>query len=97
LKNRKPLLPGSLKGVNMKRCNKIILGMAVAGMAAFLSAAFAQTFRTYHCADSTQFIVGSYPVCTENLIRVDDVTCVYRNPIGIYRMMESVRLGQWLH
>jgi len=33
----------------------------IAGVAAGLSAAHAQSFESYRCADGTQFIVGFYP------------------------------------
>jgi membrane-bound inhibitor of C-type lysozyme len=55
----------------MNRCNKVISGMAVAGMAAGLSAAFAQTFQTYHCADGTQFYVGFYPHDPNAYLQID--------------------------
>lgn len=73
----------------MKRCDKIILGkiilgMAVAGMAAGLSAAFAQTFQTYHCADGTQFIVGFYPHDPHAYVQIDGRPVILKKRLALF-------------
>ena len=77
------------KGANMNRRNKIILGkiilgMAVAGMAAGLSAAFAQTFQTYHCADGTQFIVGFYPHDPDAYLQIDGGPVILKKRLALF-------------
>jgi membrane-bound inhibitor of C-type lysozyme len=44
------------------KANLVVIGAAlfVVGMAAASSAALAQTFQRYRCADGTQFIVGFF-------------------------------------
>jgi hypothetical protein len=44
---------------------------ALAGTLAGLTAASAQTFQTYRCADGTQFIVGFYPHDTNAYMQID--------------------------
>jgi membrane-bound inhibitor of C-type lysozyme len=46
---------------------------AVAGFLAGLTPAIAQmtTFRTYHCADGTEFIVGFYPYDSRAYVQID--------------------------
>jgi membrane-bound inhibitor of C-type lysozyme len=46
---------------------------AVAGFVAGLLPASAQTttFRTYHCADGTEFIVGFYPYDPQAYVQID--------------------------
>jgi membrane-bound inhibitor of C-type lysozyme len=46
---------------------------AVAGFVAGLLPASAQTttFRTYHCADGTEFIVGFYPYDSQAYVQID--------------------------
>ena len=48
--------------MDRRRANIIVIGAAlcVAGMATASSAALAQTFQSYRCADGTQFIVGFF-------------------------------------
>src|ERR1700687_5718731 len=46
----------------MNRCKNLIFGTAlsVAGPAAALAPALAQSFQSYRCADGSQFIVGFF-------------------------------------
>ena len=48
--------------MDRRKANIIVIGAAlcVAGMATASSAALAQTFQSYRCADGTQFIVGFF-------------------------------------
>jgi membrane-bound inhibitor of C-type lysozyme len=43
----------------------------IAGVAAGLSAAHAQSFESYRCADGTQFIVGFYPYDSRAHLQID--------------------------
>jgi len=49
------------------------IAAAVAGLFIGVSACFAQgtTFRTYHCADGTEFIVGFYPYDSRAFLQID--------------------------
>jgi membrane-bound inhibitor of C-type lysozyme len=51
----------------------IVFGAAllVAGVAAGSSAALAQTFQSYHCADGTQFIVGFFEYDQRAHLQID--------------------------
>ena len=57
--------------------NRYRIVAAMSAMAAFLaglSPVFAQmmtTFRTYHCADGTEFIVGFYPYDSRAYLQID--------------------------
>jgi len=57
----------------MTRSGNIVVGAALAGLVVGLSPAFAQTttFRNYHCADGTDFIVGSYPYDSQIYLQID--------------------------
>src|ERR1700676_2556941 len=56
--------------------NLIIFGAAlfVAGVAATASPAFAQTFRSYRCADGSQFIVGFFESDSRAHLQIDGGT-----------------------
>jgi membrane-bound inhibitor of C-type lysozyme len=43
----------------------------IAGVAAGLSVAHAQSFESYRCADGTQFIVGFYPYDSRAHLQID--------------------------
>jgi len=43
----------------------------IGGVAAGLSAAHAQSFESYRCADGTQFIVGFYPYDSRAHLQID--------------------------
>ena len=43
----------------------------ISGVAAGLSAAHAQSFESYRCADGTQFIVGFYPYDSRAHLQID--------------------------
>jgi membrane-bound inhibitor of C-type lysozyme len=63
-----------LRGTNMGRREAIIIFAAasfVAGGATVPSAAFAQTFQNYRCADGTQFIAGFYRYDSRAYLQVD--------------------------
>ena len=51
----------------------IVLGTAIAGTVACLTPAFAQstTVQSYHCADGTNFIVGSFPYDKRVYVQID--------------------------
>ena len=53
--------------------NLIIFGAAlfVAGVAATASPAFAQTFKSYRCADGSQFIVGFFEYDSRAHLQID--------------------------
>jgi membrane-bound inhibitor of C-type lysozyme len=53
--------------------NLIIFGAAlfVAGVAATASPAFAQSFRSYSCADGSQFIVGFFEYDSRAHLQID--------------------------
>jgi membrane-bound inhibitor of C-type lysozyme len=57
----------------MTRYKTAIFGAAflIAGAAAGLSAAHAQSFESYRCADGTQFIVGFYPYDSRAHLQID--------------------------
>jgi membrane-bound inhibitor of C-type lysozyme len=57
----------------MNRCETIIFGAAlcVAGVVAGASAASAQTFQSYRCADGTRFIAAFYPYDSRAHLQVD--------------------------
>ena len=59
----------------MNRRNTSIFGAAllVAGTAAGSSAALAQTFQRYRCADGTQFIVGFFEYDSRAHMQIDGV------------------------
>jgi membrane-bound inhibitor of C-type lysozyme len=46
-------------------------GFLIAGAVAGLSAAHAQSFESYRCADGTQFIVGFYPYDSRAHLQID--------------------------
>ena len=57
----------------MNRCRNIVLGTAFAALVAGLTPVLAQNtaFRTYHCADGSQFIVGFYPYDSRAYLQID--------------------------
>ena len=57
----------------MNRYESVISGAAlcVAGIVAGASAASAQTFHSYHCADGTRFIAAFYPYDSRAYLQVD--------------------------
>jgi membrane-bound inhibitor of C-type lysozyme len=57
----------------MNRCESIIFGavLCVAGVVAGASAASAQTFQSYRCADGTRFIAAFYPYDSRAYLQVD--------------------------
>jgi hypothetical protein len=57
----------------MTRYSKITVSAGLALLLAGLSAASAQTttFRTYHCSDGTDFIVGFYPYDSRAYVQID--------------------------
>jgi membrane-bound inhibitor of C-type lysozyme len=55
----------------MKPMKIFALTILICVAAFVITPAFAQTFRTYHCADGTQFIVGFYPYDTSAYVQID--------------------------
>jgi hypothetical protein len=57
----------------MNRCKSNIFGaiVCVAGVAAGASAASAQTFQSYLCADGTRFIAAFYPYDSRAHLQID--------------------------
>src|SRR5437868_12204482 len=62
-----------LQGVSMNRYEIIAAVTAIVGFSAGLTPVLAQmtTFRTYHCADGTEFIVGFYPYDSRAYLQID--------------------------
>ena len=57
----------------MSRCGNIGLGAAFFTIVASLTPVLAQstTFRNYHCADGSEFIVGLYPYDSRAYLQID--------------------------
>jgi len=57
----------------MNRCKNLIFGTAlsVAGPAAALAPALAQSFQSYRCADGSQFIVGFFEYDSRAHLQID--------------------------
>ncbi len=57
----------------MTRSRNIVAAAAFVGFVAGLAPALAQTttFRNYHCADGTDFIVASYPYDSRIYLQID--------------------------
>lgn len=57
----------------MNRCESIIFGAALCAVAvvAGATAASAQTFQSYRCADGTRFIAAFYPYDSRAYLQVD--------------------------
>ena len=57
----------------MNRCKNLIFGTAlsVAGAAAALAPALAQSFQSYRCADGSQFIVGFFEYDSRAHLQID--------------------------
>jgi membrane-bound inhibitor of C-type lysozyme len=67
---------GLIWGANMNWCKGIIIkaivfGAALAGMASGASAALAQTFQDYRCADGSRFIVGFFEYDKRAHLQID--------------------------
>jgi membrane-bound inhibitor of C-type lysozyme len=60
------------KGAKMNRYSLIALAAVAAWWASLLPAsAQTTTFRTYHCADGSEFIVGFYPYDSRAYVQID--------------------------
>jgi membrane-bound inhibitor of C-type lysozyme len=59
--------------MDRRKANIVVIGAAlfVAGMATASSAALAQTFQSYRCADGTQFIVGFFDYDKRAYLQID--------------------------
>lgn len=57
----------------MSRFRNIVIGVAATGLIGSLAPLFAQTtsFRSYRCADGTQFIVANYPYDSRIYLQID--------------------------
>ena len=69
----------------MTRYENLVVGTALAGLVAGLSPALAQTttFRTYHCADGSDFIVASYPYDSRMYLQIDGGPVTLRKRITL--------------
>ena len=55
-----------------RKANFVVIGAALfVGIAAASSAALAQTFQSYRCADGTQFIVGFFEYDSRAYLQID--------------------------
>ena len=62
----------SIQGVIMSRHKTILLGITMMSVGVgSVPQADAQTFRTYRCADGTQFIVGFYDLDKRAFLQID--------------------------
>ncbi|WJR75241.1 MliC family protein [Bradyrhizobium sp. NP1] len=57
--------------MNWRKTIFLAMAASLAGILAGPTAASAQTFNTYRCADGTQFIVGFYPHDTNAYMQID--------------------------
>jgi membrane-bound inhibitor of C-type lysozyme len=69
----------------MSRYGNIGLGAAFAAFAASLKPVLAQntTFRNYHCADGSSFIVGFYPYDSRAYLQIDGGSVTLRRRLAI--------------
>jgi membrane-bound inhibitor of C-type lysozyme len=73
----------------MSRYRNIVIGAAAAGMIGslvpFFAPLFAQTtsFRSYRCADGTQFIVASYPYDPRIYLQIDGGSVMLKRRFSI--------------
>jgi membrane-bound inhibitor of C-type lysozyme len=72
-------------GGNMNRRNSSIFGavLLVAGLAGASSAAVAQTFQNYRCADGTQFIVGFFEYDKRAHLQIDGQAVTLAKRFGL--------------
>jgi membrane-bound inhibitor of C-type lysozyme len=73
------------KGAEMSGYRMMAAIAAVAALYASGTAAFAQatTFRTYHCADGSEFIVGFYPYDSSAYLQIDGGSVMLRKRVAI--------------
>ena len=70
----------------MKRCGKLVVGMvAIGGFWLSLSPVLAQTttFRNYHCADGSEFILGFYPYDSSAYLQIDGNPVTLRKRVAL--------------
>jgi len=69
----------------MKRYGNIVIGAAIAVFLIGLGPAVAQTttFRNYHCADGSEFIVGFYPYDSRAYLQIDGGPVMLRKRLAI--------------
>ncbi len=69
----------------MNRYRNIVLGAAFAALIAGLAPALAQstTFRNYHCADGSEFIVGFYPYDSRAYLQIDGGPVTLRRRLAV--------------
>jgi hypothetical protein len=69
----------------MDRYRNIVLGAAFVGLLAGVTPVLAQgtTFRNYHCADGSQFIVGFYPYDSRAYLQIDGGPVTLRRRLTI--------------
>jgi membrane-bound inhibitor of C-type lysozyme len=73
------------RGADMNRYRNIVLGAACAAFVAGLTPVLAQstTFRHYHCADGSEFIVGLYPYDTRAYLQIDGGPVTLRRRLAV--------------
>lgn len=71
-------------GANMTGCKTAIFGAALlaAGAVAGPSAALAQSFESYRCADGTRFIVGFYRYDSRAHLQIDGRTVTLKKGLS---------------
>jgi hypothetical protein len=69
----------------MTRNGNIVVGAALAALVLSHSPALAQTttFRNYHCADGTDFIVASYPYDSRAYLQIDGGPVTLRKRLAL--------------
>src|SRR5262249_45395644 len=75
----------------MKRYGNIVIGAAIAVFLIGLGPAVGQTttFRNYHCADGSEFIVGFYPYDSRAYLQIDGGPVTLRKRFSISGMRYS--------
>jgi membrane-bound inhibitor of C-type lysozyme len=69
----------------MNRYGNIVLGAALVASVAGLTSVLAQstTFRHYHCADGSEFIVGLYPYDSRAYLQIDGGPLTLRRRLAL--------------
>jgi membrane-bound inhibitor of C-type lysozyme len=77
----------------MIRYKKIVIGAAIAAILVPRAASLAQTtsFRTYHCADGSQFIVAFYPYDPNAYLQIDGGSIMLPKRVSISGTRYSAR------
>jgi len=75
----------------MSRYANIVLGVVSGAIVGGIAPASAQntTFRNYHCADGSQFIVGFYPYDSRAYLQIDGGPVTLRRRLALSGMRYS--------